>query len=92
MAQGLYFGLGSPSDGNVLAHRTVINTMVRIAVGGYALAVRFLGDHSRRVGCRYLSHERSALYLSLSSAPDGTSVDNCGCVYGNPVLRVRISS
>src|ERR1700730_15429520 len=92
IVEGLYVGLRSPSDAEVLADRTAINTMVRIAVGGYSLAVWSLRDRTRWAGCRYFRHERSALYLSLFSAPDGSSFDNCYCVYGNPVPRVRISS
>src|ERR1700730_4784598 len=92
IVEGLYVGLRSPSDAEVLADRTAINTMVRIAVGGYSLAVWSLRDHTGRAGCRYFSHERATFYLSLSSAPDGTSLDNCCCVYSNPVLRVRMSS
>ena len=63
-----------------------------IAVGGYSLAVWSLSDHTGRAGADIFSHERRTLYLSLSSSPDGTSLDNYCCVYGDPVLRVRRSS
>ena len=76
----------------VLAHRTAINTMVGIAISGYSLAASSLSDHTGRTGADIFSHERRTLYLSLSSSPDGTSLDNYCCVYGDPVLRVRRSS
>jgi len=79
-------------DPESVSRRTAINTMVDRAISGYSLAASSLSDHTGRTGADIFSHERRTLYLSLSSSPDGTSLDNYCCVYGDPVLRVRRSS